>query len=144
MATEDAGSSSTNRYPVNVSTHPNWCGTDWILPPKFYPNGLADVRRSTGVPLMLYFTSPCVEGGVWKDNYTWADMAQTGYLLPVPEDTLRFFSDLFDYGIRQTSTHQATTWPNAWVPPMVAAGEQGRIETKGEDGRCHPLPASSS
>ena len=113
------------RYPVNVTTHPNWCGTDWILPPTVYKNGLASVREATGVPLMLYFTSPCDNGGIWKDNYTWSDIAQTGYLLPVPEDTLRFFENLLDYGISRSSTHSDDPWPNAWAPPMVKAGWSG-------------------
>jgi hypothetical protein len=46
-------------YPVNGSNHPNWCGLDWKLPEKFYPNGTAGVREAMRVPLMLCVVGSC-------------------------------------------------------------------------------------
>jgi len=118
---------------VNASKNPFWCGLDWQLPPAFYPRGTAGLRERMAVPLMLYFPAVCVGTSVFSGKgYTWTDTADKGWLLPVASDSERFFSELFDYGIKlatlpPSASPQKEVWPGVWVPPAVQAGWAGTV-----------------
>lgn len=83
-----------------------------------------------GVPLMLYFPAPCVENR-WNagGKYKWADTAaESGFVIPVPEQSAEFWGDIFDYGASLASHSvdpAAETWPGVWAPPAVVAGWKG-------------------
>ena len=123
-------------YPVQVkgpspaSSHPFWCVSDWVLPEEFYPGGTGGLRQRQGVPLMMYFPAPCVDN-IWNagGKYNWTDTAEeSGFVLPVAEQSARFWGDMFDYGAAlaaKTVDPAGKTWPGVWVPPMVEQGWHG-------------------
>ena len=86
-------------YPVQQSSHPFWCVSDWVLPEPFYPNGTGGVRKSMGVPLILYFPALCTKNA-WNagGKYTWTDTNRSGFVLPIAEQSAEFWGDMFDYG----------------------------------------------
>ena len=84
-------------YPVQQSSHPFWCVSDWVLPEPFYPNGTGGVRKSMGVPLILYFPALCTKNA-WNagGKYTWTDTNRSGFVLPIAEQSAEFWGDMFD------------------------------------------------
>lgn len=124
-------------YPVQTggaapgSKHPDWCVSDWVLPEEYYPNGQGGLRKRQGVPLMMYFPNLCVDNAWNKGGkYTWSDTAaESGFVLPIANQSERFWNDMFDYGTMLASksvNRTAPAWPGTWAPQQVLAGWQGQ------------------
>ena len=116
-------------YPVQLSNHPFWCVSDWVLPEQYYPNGTGGVRDTMGVPLILYFPALCVDNA-WNASgkYTWSDTKSKGFVVPIAEQSAMFWGDMFDYGAKLAAKSvdpTALPWPGVWAPPMVRAAWQG-------------------
>ena len=116
-------------YPVQLSNHPFWCVSDWVLPEQYYPNGTGGVRDTMGVPLILYFPALCVDNA-WNASgkYTWSDTKAKGFVVPIAEQSAMFWGDMFDYGAKLAAKSidpAALPWPGVWAPPMVRAAWQG-------------------
>eukprot|EP00051_Salpingoeca_urceolata_P010005 m.121924 g.121924 ORF g.121924 m.121924 type:complete len:122 (+) comp16544_c0_seq16:2124-2489(+) len=77
---------------------------------------------------MLYLPAVCSGSSYWAGNYTWGDTNDQGWLLPVSNESERFFSNLFDYGAANTRGSRpadASAWSGIWTPPAVDAGWRG-------------------
>jgi hypothetical protein len=101
-----------------------------VLPEEFYPNGQGGLRKRQGVPLMMYFPNLCVDNA-WNalNKYTWSDTAAvSGFVLPIANQSERFWTDMFDYGsmlAAKTVDPEDSAWPGLWAPPQVMAGWKG-------------------
>ena len=139
-------------YPVDAKSHPFWCVSDWALPEAFYPSGTGGLRRRQGVPLMLYFPALCVENvfnvAAAAGRYTWSrNTAPHGFLIPIANQSERFWGDMFDYAATLAARSVDPTerpWPNvAWVPPAVEAGWRGTNVAAYETDFYHNIVSSA-
>ena len=69
---------------------------------KDFPGGLATLSQTMEVPLLLYgpYFSPDND---WIGDFSFVPQG-AGYVLPSPEDSYKFYSAVFDFGINATST----------------------------------------
>jgi hypothetical protein len=120
-------------YPTSKQ-HQFYCGTDWVLPAEYYPNGMAGLRETLATPVMMYMPAVCAGGNsIWDGLFNWSDTAKQGWKLPVADEMEPFFEMLFDYGIKTATPKSSSAndkaaadpWPKTWAPAMVKAAWAG-------------------
>lgn len=125
-------------YPTTPQ-HQFYCGTDWVLPAEYYPNGMAGLSERLATPVMMYMPAVCASNLTtkWDALFNWSDTADQGWKLPVADEMELFFEMLFDYGIKTATPAKGSTgasgsplptadpWPKTWAPPMVKEGWRG-------------------
>ena len=80
------------------------CVTNWSLPPATFPSGLKGLSAALGKPWLLYVPFWCPEN-IYKTSYRWVysynpKQMELVFAEPHPDDALRFYRMLFDYGTR--------------------------------------------
>lgn len=79
------------------------CVLNWSLPTATFPSGLKKLSADLGKPWLLYVPFWCPEN-VHADDFRWIHSSNPGhpelvFAEPHPDDAVRFYRYLFDYGI---------------------------------------------
>lgn len=79
------------------------CVKNWSLPERTFPSGLKKLSEALETPWLLYVPFWCPEN-VYSDQFRWVesynpDFPALIFAEPHPDDSLRFYRMLFDYGM---------------------------------------------
>eukprot|EP01084_Bolivina_argentea_P271695 462377_1 len=82
-----------------------WTGVgalkSWYPFQPYFAGGLTELSYQVDVPLALYgpYFSP---SNIWIDEFNWIPK-NVSYVLPTPDDSYKFYTKLFDFGMNQSS-----------------------------------------
>ena len=121
------------------------CVKNWTLPPATFPSGLKNLSVALETPWLLYVPYWCPVN-VYSDRFRWVqsynpDFPDLVFAEPHPDDSLAFYRELFDYGMKNGMAGFENDYLDYnYLSIPFLRRNYGAAQTNGSQGWTRPHP----